>query len=431
MLKKRILTLTGALLLTAVFLAGCGAGKNAAGPAVPGETIKEEETAKTDPAKEPADGAKEEEKEPSAEAKPEEKEPPAEAKPEKKEPSAEAELKKDEPEEDQETSPFILWEYEGYVDQCKGYTWRKEFLNCDYDGDGKTDRLNRVLDRDEDIAYYTVEFGNGDELRIPKVWDTGFPHIQGGDLDRDGAREILVTFSYDTGTDPYSYGDLFLFDRDASSGEYSEVQLPLSKGENGGKGFYIEYDKPENGKIRFNIKEGGLTEEEEVEEDYISMWWTDEATSQLRYVYKAEIREGSDPAVRCFLSPLPRNSFSIGFDLHYKDGEYEIKKMEKDSPDEDIADNSDLPSDNTMEETIPEYFVYVGAPDGYANLRTGPGTEYDIICQIPNGESLEVYRGDATAKNGKKWLKVAYWRGGDDDPDPWVSGYIAESQLQD
>ena len=31
------------------------------------------------------------------------------------------------------------------------------------------------------------------------------------------------------------------------------------------------------------------------------------------------------------------------------------------------------------EETIPEYFIYVISPDGYANLRTGPGTEYDVI----------------------------------------------------
>ncbi len=453
MLKKRILTLTGVLTLTAACLAGCGGRKTDTGSAGPGEAVKEEEAGEAAPVEEPAAGAQPEMEEPAAGAQPEVEEPAAGAQPEMEEPAAGTQPEMEEPaaraqpeveepaagtqpeaeetEEDQETSPFLLWEHEGYVDDCKGYTWRKEFINCDYDGDGKTDRVNRVLDRDEDIAYYTVEFGNGDELRIPKVWDTGFPHIQGGDLDGDGSKEILVTFSYDTGTDPYSYGDMFLFDRDASTGEYSEIQLPLAKGENGGKGFDIEYDKPENGWIRFGIKEGGLSMEEEVEEDFISNWWTDEATSELRYVYKADIRDEAGPTVRCFVAPLPRNSLSIGFDLHYINGEYKIENMEKDSPDEDIADNRDLPSDNTEEETIPEYFVYVGAPDGYANLRTGPGTEYDIICRIPNGESLEVYRGDATAKNGKKWLKVAYYRGGDEDPDPWVSGYIAESQLQD
>ena len=84
------------------------------------------------------------------------------------------------------------------------------------------------------------------------------------------------------------------------------------------------------------------------------------------------------------------------------------------------------------EGTIPEYFEYVKAPDGYANLRTGPGTEYDVICQIPNGGELEVYREDATSKSGKKWLKVAYYREADnEDGYEWLTGWIAESQLQE
>ena len=84
------------------------------------------------------------------------------------------------------------------------------------------------------------------------------------------------------------------------------------------------------------------------------------------------------------------------------------------------------------EETIPEYLVYVKAPDGYANLRTGPGTEYDIICQIPNGESLEVYREDAISENDKRWLKVAYYREADnEDGYEWLTGWIAESQLEE
>ena len=48
------------------------------------------------------------------------------------------------------------------------------------------------------------------------------------------------------------------------------------------------------------------------------------------------------------------------------------------------------------DETIPEYFIYVKSPDGYANLRKGPGTEYDVICRIPTGDSMEVYHETAT-----------------------------------
>ncbi|MCR5590822.1 MAG: SH3 domain-containing protein [Lachnospiraceae bacterium] len=89
------------------------------------------------------------------------------------------------------------------------------------------------------------------------------------------------------------------------------------------------------------------------------------------------------------------------------------------------------------DETIPEYFIYVISPDGYANLRTGPGTEYDVICQIPTGDSMEVYRETATDKKGKKWLKVAYWHpegtsqlDGSDDPGVWETGWISESQVE-
>lgn len=85
--------------------------------------------------------------------------------------------------------------------------------------------------------------------------------------------------------------------------------------------------------------------------------------------------------------------------------------------------NESLEVDNSSEETISEYYVYVNAPDGYVNLRTGPGTEYDIICPIQNGEALELYE-EATAKNGKKWAKVAYWEDGG-----WNTGYVIASQL--
>ena len=104
-----------------------------------------------------------------------------------------------------------------------------------------------------------------------------------------------------------------------------------------------------------------------------------------------------------------------------------------------IGQYRDNKADNEAnnEETIPEYFIYVISPDGYANLRTGPGTEYDVICRIPTGDSMEVYRETATDKKGKKWLKVAYWHpegtsqgDGSDDQGVWETGWIAESQVE-
>ncbi len=233
--------------------------------------------------------------------------------------------------EDQERSPFVLWEFEGYVDECDGYFWQDDFISSDYDGDGEIDRLKREWDGEEQIAIYTVEFGNGDLLTVPKGWETGFPHVQGGDLDGDGQKEILFTLSYDTSTDPLSFGDMWLFDKDAS-GSYREVELPLAGGENGAKCFTIDYEKPEGLVIRYSIKEAGLSRSEEVDDDYINYWWTDESTSQLRSVYWAEIREGESPAIRCFVEPLPRSGQSLGFDLSYRNGKYEIGYVEIDAP---------------------------------------------------------------------------------------------------
>ncbi len=102
----------------------------------------------------------------------------------------------------------------------------------------------------------------------------------------------------------------------------------------------------------------------------------------------------------------------------------------KDSPVK-LPESSSL-SDREAIEVIPEYLEYVGAPDGYANLRTGPGTEYDIICRIPNDDSMEVYRKKATSASGKTWLKVTYYTEADnEDGYKWLTGWIAESQLQE
>ena len=89
-------------------------------------------------------------------------------------------------------------------------------------------------------------------------------------------------------------------------------------------------------------------------------------------------------------------------------------------------------SDRDALDVIPEYLRYVSAPDGYANLRTGPGTEYEVICKVPQGDDLEVYRKEATSKDGKKWLKVTYLMEEDtaEYGYAWLNGWMAESQLE-
>ena len=88
-------------------------------------------------------------------------------------------------------------------------------------------------------------------------------------------------------------------------------------------------------------------------------------------------------------------------------------------------------SDMSALETRPEYILYVNSADGYADLRTGPGTEYEIICQMPNNDEVEVYLKDATPGNGEKWLKVAYYIVTDDEEGyAWLTGWVEESQVE-
>ena len=148
-----------------------------------------------------------------------------------------------------------------------------------------------------------------------------------------GDKEILVTLSYDTSTDPLSYGDMWLFDFDATTSEYKEVPLPLASGEHGAKGFTIEYDKPEDLLIRYKIKEAGLARSEEVNDDYLNCWWTNEPTTEFRCVYWAEIHDDTNPGVRCYFEPLPRGGASLGFNLIYSNGQYKMGYIELDAPD--------------------------------------------------------------------------------------------------
>ena len=93
-------------------------------------------------------------------------------------------------------------------------------------------------------------------------------------------------------------------------------------------------------------------------------------------------------------------------------------------------------NEGPKDEVIPEYFEYVTSRDGYANMRKGPGTEYDVICQVPTGGQLEVYRIKAVDSKGKTWVRAVYWHSSDDtqadgtdDIGVTETGWIAESQL--
>ena len=87
-----------------------------------------------------------------------------------------------------------------------------------------------------------------------------------------------------------------------------------------------------------------------------------------------------------------------------------LRSEAEDEKTEQAADNND-------------YYV-VKAPDGYVNMRTGPGTEFQIITPVNNGEYLQSLGERKPAANGKMWVKVAWWADGH------VEGWVIGSQVE-
>lgn len=75
--------------------------------------------------------------------------------------------------------------------------------------------------------------------------------------------------------------------------------------------------------------------------------------------------------------------------------------------------------DDDMEPQTADYLyqVTVDAKDGFVNMRTGPGTSFEIIVAIDNGETLNIYE----EAEGGKWLRTKY---------NGKEGWIAASQVK-
>lgn len=69
----------------------------------------------------------------------------------------------------------------------------------------------------------------------------------------------------------------------------------------------------------------------------------------------------------------------------------------------------------------PDYIVIghlsVNANDGYANLRSGPGTKHPVLCELPNGSALELIRREGN------WYYVAL------ADNLLETGYVHKSQV--
>lgn len=92
--------------------------------------------------------------------------------------------------------------------------------------------------------------------------------------------------------------------------------------------------------------------------------------------------------------------------------------------DKDIYDctfyDSATIGDYSYEESS-DVYVIVAAPDGYVNFRTGPGTNYEIVMPIYNGEELWV----VGEEPGTNWIQVKYLGN-----EGYITGWVNKTQVQ-
>ncbi len=71
-------------------------------------------------------------------------------------------------------------------------------------------------------------------------------------------------------------------------------------------------------------------------------------------------------------------------------------------------------------------FADVNDPSGFVALRSGPGTNYNQICSIPNGDNVLVLSAKAkhTDIQSKDWVEASYFTNGE-----WYDGWVQKSQL--
>jgi len=227
--------------------------------------------------------------------------------------------------------------YTGYVDECTFYVFKDEFNECDYDGDGKIDRLYRIDDVAPYMSEYRIDFGNGDKLYSGNVSETAYPHVFPVDLDGDGDDDIVLTYTVEPADrEPFTWCEIYSCDK--RHHVYMKEDSIL-KSSGGISCLPVKLQRISSREAAFTVMDTDFTGfigldryYQQYDSDGIEQFWESiESNDNIinAMIVSAEVEYGDDPYIHCYADTVNGGWYYLGFDIVFEDGEYRIKNINK------------------------------------------------------------------------------------------------------
>ena len=225
--------------------------------------------------------------------------------------------------------------YTGYMDEF--YTYTNEFTECDYDGDGKTDRLYRIDDVAYNMSEYRIDFGNGDKLYSGNVSGTAYPHVYPVDLDKDGDNDMVLTYTVEPADrEPFTWCEIYSCDKPhhiymkddsvfRSIGGISHLPVKLQRISSREASFTV-VDTDYSGFVVLDRYY------DRYDNDMLDQFWEMvESNGNVidSMVVFAEVKYGDEPCIHCYADIVNGGWHYLVFDIVFEDGEYRIKNINK------------------------------------------------------------------------------------------------------
>lgn len=233
-----------------------------------------------------------------------------------------------------DTTPWNIAYYSGYMDECTEwysgntdesgyYSDHRDFIDRDYDNDGKNDRVYREYIPGTELSEesrYRIELSAGEPVTISSLTN-GLPNIIAEDFDNDGENEILFTCNFEFASRPEYEGiDIAFFDK--KDGKYERVELPFFRETNK---YYVPFEMTEdtNGDVIVSYQLEGEEEQRTTlpQDDIVKSYV---GTKENGRVYKIEMPYGMVGKFACYISPFFDYVGELRVDIEYNGSEWLI-----------------------------------------------------------------------------------------------------------